>query len=263
MCFEGVQTSARLTGIATSGSILLPLGRCILWRKDEGGGGDRRAMGRTTIRKQIIASRLREARKLAGHSQGQVARMLNMHRPTISDIEAGNRSVSAEELARFAEAYDVGMEWLSGHGADKLDHHGDRLQLALGELNKLKPDDLDVLMRVLAAVRGGMTPLGGRITTLSSRRPDIGKRSGSGGDDRLSDGGASRETEPAEWTDEKNARRCDLIDRKIQNTMSPGEAEELDDLQQALRRHLDRVAPLAMDGAKRLHAELVRRRQGK
>ncbi|HVX14918.1 MAG TPA: helix-turn-helix transcriptional regulator [Pirellulales bacterium] len=112
-------------------------------------------MSETKDRKQIIANRLKEARKLAGLSQGQIARMLNMHRPTISEIEAGNRSVSAEELARFAEVYDVSIEWLSGQGAEKLDPHDDRLQLAFRELNKLKPDDIDKLMRVLAAMRDG------------------------------------------------------------------------------------------------------------
>jgi transcriptional regulator with XRE-family HTH domain len=104
-------------------------------------------------KKQIIANRLREARKIAGLSQGQVARMLNMHRPSVSEIEAGNRNVTAEELARFAEVYDVGIGWLSGVGAEKLDPHDDRLQLAFRELNKLKAEDIEKLMRVLAAMR--------------------------------------------------------------------------------------------------------------
>ena len=47
-----------------------------------------------------IATRLREARKVAGLSQGQVAKLLAMHRPTISEIEAGNRRVSAEEVTK-------------------------------------------------------------------------------------------------------------------------------------------------------------------
>ena len=42
--------------------------------------------------KECIASRLRSAREMAGLSQGQVAKMLGMHRPTISEIEAGRRS---------------------------------------------------------------------------------------------------------------------------------------------------------------------------
>jgi transcriptional regulator with XRE-family HTH domain len=53
--------------------------------------------------KKQIASRLRLARENAGLSQGQVAKKMNLHRPTVSEIEAGRRRVSAEELARFAE----------------------------------------------------------------------------------------------------------------------------------------------------------------
>ena len=47
-----------------------------------------------------IAERLKEARKLAGLSQGHVAKMLGLHRPSVTEIEAGNRRVSADELAK-------------------------------------------------------------------------------------------------------------------------------------------------------------------
>ena len=49
-------------------------------------------MSKQTEKKQIVASRLREARKMAGLTQGQVAAQMDLHRPTISEIEAGNRS---------------------------------------------------------------------------------------------------------------------------------------------------------------------------
>lgn len=82
-----------------------------------------------------------------------MAAHMNLHRPTISEIEAGNRSVSAEELAAFAEAYQVSVAWLAGEGAEKLDPHDDRLQLAFRELRKLKKEDLDKLLTALAAIR--------------------------------------------------------------------------------------------------------------
>jgi transcriptional regulator with XRE-family HTH domain len=104
-------------------------------------------------KRAVIASRLREARKMAGVSQGQVSKMLEMHRPTISEIEAGNRRVSAEELAKFAEIYDVTTSWLLAETAEQLETSDPRLQLAARELNKLKPDDLDRLMRLLASMR--------------------------------------------------------------------------------------------------------------
>lgn len=111
-------------------------------------------MSSTLERKQVIAARLREARLLAGLSQGQAAKRMDMHRPTVSEIEAGNRNVTGPELAKFAEVYDVDLNWLSGAGADQLDPDDERLQLAFRELKKIKPADLDRLMRALAALRG-------------------------------------------------------------------------------------------------------------
>jgi len=104
-----------------------------------------------------IATRLREARKVAGLSQGQVAKLFAMHRPTISEIEAGNRRVSAEELAKFAETYDVTVSWLLGESAEQLEADDPRLQLAARELGKLKPDDLERLLRLLASMRNSDT----------------------------------------------------------------------------------------------------------
>jgi transcriptional regulator with XRE-family HTH domain len=106
-------------------------------------------------KRAIIASRIREARKMAGLSQQRVARMLGLHRPSISEMEAGNRRASADELVRLAEIFGVSVSWLTGEGADTLDVHSDKIQLAARELQKLKPEDLDRLLRLLAATRGG------------------------------------------------------------------------------------------------------------
>lgn len=104
-------------------------------------------------RHAVIAARLREARKMAGLSQGQVAKLLGLHRPTVSEIEAGNRRVTAEELTQFAKAYDVSVSWLVGEVSDELEPDDPRLQLAARELAKLKPDDLKRLLRLLASMR--------------------------------------------------------------------------------------------------------------
>lgn len=103
--------------------------------------------------KQIVASRLREARRMAGLTQGQVAAQMNLHRPTISEIEAGNRSVTVTELTKFADLYEVDVAWLAGEGAGKLDPHDDRVQLAFRDLEKLSEKDLDKLMTALAAIK--------------------------------------------------------------------------------------------------------------
>lgn len=100
-----------------------------------------------------LSSRLKEARKAAGLTQGHVAKMLNLHRPTISEIEAGNRRVSSDELKAFADIYDVTVSWLIGETEELLNIDDPRLQLAARELSKLKDDDLDRLLRLLASMR--------------------------------------------------------------------------------------------------------------
>ena len=64
-------------------------------------------MNERDVLRQDIASRLRLARQAAGLSQGQVAKHLGWHRPTVSEIEAGRRRVQAEELTLLAELYGV------------------------------------------------------------------------------------------------------------------------------------------------------------
>jgi transcriptional regulator with XRE-family HTH domain len=104
-------------------------------------------------RRRAIAARLREARRLAGFSQGQVAKRMDMHRPTVSEIEAGNRRVSADELKQFAELYDVRMAYLTGESPETLELDDPRVQLAARELKKLPPESLDKLLQALAALR--------------------------------------------------------------------------------------------------------------
>ena len=111
-----------------------------------------------SAKRALIAARVKEARKLAGLSQGHVAKILGLHRPSISEIEAGNRRVSADELARLAEIYDVGVAWLLGEAPDTFDARDPRLELAARELAKLKPDDLERLLKLLAAMRNDSTP---------------------------------------------------------------------------------------------------------
>jgi transcriptional regulator with XRE-family HTH domain len=99
-----------------------------------------------------LAARLRLAREQAGLSQGQVAKLMDLHRPTISEIEAGRRRVQAEELTDFAKHYHVSVPWLLGaEGGEDL--HEAKVRLAARELTKLKSDDLDRVMNLLASLR--------------------------------------------------------------------------------------------------------------
>lgn len=99
-----------------------------------------------------VAERLRQARELAGLSQGQVAKKLHKHRPTISEIEAGRRKVTAQEISDFAELYGVSMEWLvSGTAADG--GADARILMAARELSKMSEKDLDRLFNMLKMLR--------------------------------------------------------------------------------------------------------------
>ena len=109
----------------------------------------------TESKKELIARRIREARKLAGLSQGQVAKLLGLHRPSISEAEAGNRNVTTVELGKLAEIYKVSFAWLAGETGEATNQHDERLQLAARELQKLKPEDLERLLAILASMRGG------------------------------------------------------------------------------------------------------------
>jgi transcriptional regulator with XRE-family HTH domain len=104
-------------------------------------------------RRRAIAARLREARRLSGLSQGQAAQRMNMHRPTVSEIEAGNRRVSAEELSRFAILYEVSTSYLTGESPGAMALDDPRLQLAARELQKLPKESLNKLLQALAAMR--------------------------------------------------------------------------------------------------------------
>jgi hypothetical protein len=61
------------------------------------------------------------------------------------------------------------------------------------------------------------------------------------------------------WTDAKNQRRCELIDRKYTANLTPAEAVELAQLQEEMLRHRRRVAPLPLEDARRLRQELLTR----
>jgi hypothetical protein len=63
--------------------------------------------------------------------------------------------------------------------------------------------------------------------------------------------------EQEEWSEEKNRRRCELIDRKYDHGLSPAEQAELALLQNAMYRHIDKIAPLPLDAARGLHQELL------
>jgi len=62
-------------------------------------------------------------------------------------------------------------------------------------------------------------------------------------------------TDDGEWTSVKNRRRCDLIDRVIDGTVTPEERVELNELKRQLRRYVNAVALLPLAEARAVHQE--------
>lgn len=103
---------------------------------------------------QVVAERLRLGREQAGLSQGQVARLLDMHRPTISEIEAGRRRVEATELARFADIYAVTLDWLTGKTDIRANLEDERLKVVARDLDKMSDTDLSRVLEFIASIQG-------------------------------------------------------------------------------------------------------------
>jgi hypothetical protein len=64
---------------------------------------------------------------------------------------------------------------------------------------------------------------------------------------------------PEPWTEAKNQRRCDLIDRKYAGGLTPPESIELAQLQEQMLRHRQRGAPLPLEHAPPLRQQLLTR----
>lgn len=61
----------------------------------------------------------------------------------------------------------------------------------------------------------------------------------------------------AAWSSQKNARRLKLIDKKIQQTITPKEAIELMQLTKQMRVHCDSEEMVPLEGARQLHRRLL------
>jgi len=102
--------------------------------------------------KEQIASRVRSARELAGLSQGQVAKKLGMHRPTITEIEAGRRNIKSHELSALAKLYGVEISWLADGIIDeqKIDKE---ILAAARDLSHMSEKDIQVLVETIKLIK--------------------------------------------------------------------------------------------------------------
>ena len=67
----------------------------------------------------------------------------------------------------------------------------------------------------------------------------------------------SKIVELAEWTESKNARRCLLVDREIDGTLTTAERKELKALQAELSRYRQSVAPLPIQELRGIYDQLL------
>lgn len=88
-----------------------------------------------SLTREQIAVRLRDARDTIGLTQAQVAASLGVHRPTISELEAGRRGVTAEELYKLSELYCVPVSELLSESPATAEVVAERLMLRSFEAN--------------------------------------------------------------------------------------------------------------------------------
>jgi hypothetical protein len=65
------------------------------------------------------------------------------------------------------------------------------------------------------------------------------------------------QTENEEWSEAKNHRRCELINRKYAGGLNADQTSELALLQEQMLRYSQRVAPLPIEAARRLYQKLL------
>ena len=59
-----------------------------------------------------LGARIKETRDSMGFSQEQLAIMLDVSRPTLTQIEADKRKLSPEELKKLSNIFDVSIDFL-------------------------------------------------------------------------------------------------------------------------------------------------------
>src|SRR5260370_25178562 len=96
-----------------------------------------------------IGARLKNARDAAGLTQEQVAKLLDVSRPAVSDMEKESRRVSAGELKQLAEYYKVSVQWLAGESVQG----NEKIKMAARKLSSLRDEDIDTVMRIVDSFR--------------------------------------------------------------------------------------------------------------
>ena len=100
----------------------------------------------TEEQRAAVAQRLREAREYVGLSQEDAALALGLSRPTITNIESGNRRVEAVESDKLAALYRQSVTFLLS-GDDAVGATPAQVQFLARAVKGLSPKDMEEVAR--------------------------------------------------------------------------------------------------------------------
>jgi transcriptional regulator with XRE-family HTH domain len=96
---------------------------------------------------RALGERLRESREFLGLSQQDVAQLLKLTRPAVTNIETGKRKVSTLELREFARLYRKPYDWLIGESNDPAPSEDELTQALYRTTSELSDRDRAQLLR--------------------------------------------------------------------------------------------------------------------
>ena len=92
-----------------------------------------------------LGTRLKKAREYLGLTQEDVAKLIGVSRVIITNIEAGIRKVSAEELSKFSKIYGWTMEeLLEGEKEERM-----AIPMFARTFSELSKEDQDEIMNLI------------------------------------------------------------------------------------------------------------------
>jgi len=117
-------------------------------------------MDMKTITQSAIGTRISELRKSKGYSQDELARLLEISRPSLTQIELGKRNVSVIELKKIADNFSISIDRLLSQEliiedvnislTDKEENQKLRVSIPKLNVNKFK----DILLYILERCAG-------------------------------------------------------------------------------------------------------------
>lgn len=117
-------------------------------------------MNMKTITQKELGSRLSELRKAKGYSQDELAKLLEISRPSLTQIELGNRNISVIELKRITDILSISIDKLLSKDftsedvnfstSDELDIQEFRISIPKLKVDKFK----DILLYILEKCAG-------------------------------------------------------------------------------------------------------------